>query len=199
MSMGVDFSTFKELTPQSRVKELKKLVNSLRKEIEDRDNDIKQAEHLLAIANDEQTVLEKAIEHVDVPKPAKKEPKIEDIAQVATEEEPGHKINREEQLELEKLLATSPPRSDELLHRVAHRPVNELYSELKNIYDRQQETGLEMKEDRDRIYAIRKGFEIKREDGYKPAKKDQHIMTAGEEMANTMYSDGSGGTYKSNP
>jgi len=182
--MGTDFNALKDLTPERRVKELQKLIDFLRKGIQESENDIKDAEHLLVIAEDEAQV----IEQVSVPET----PKIEEIA-----EESG-RLALGEQRELEELLATAPPREEETLHQVAHRPVSELYGELKNIYQRQQDTGLESQQDRDMIYAIRKGFEIKRQDGYNPAAKDESLMTAAEQMADSMYTSATGG-YKRNP
>jgi len=184
--MGTDFNALKDLTPERRVKELQKLIDSLRKGIKENENDIKDAEHLLAIAGDEAQV----IEQVSVPETP--ESNIEEIA-----EESG-RLALGEQRELEELLATAPPREEETLHQVAHRPISELYGELKNIYQRQQDTGLESQQDRDMIYAIRKGFEIKRQDGYNPATKDENLMTAAEQMADSMYASATGG-YKRNP
>ncbi len=56
--MGIDFSGFKDMTPQKRLQELQKLIDNLKKEIDDRQKDIKNAEQLLAIADEEARVLE---------------------------------------------------------------------------------------------------------------------------------------------
>ena len=137
--MATDFSIFKDLAPERRVTELQKLINNLKKDIEERQDEIRQAEHLLALADEEARV----IEQVEVPEtktgPRRKPEKIEALEEKAEEK----KITREERLELERLLATAPPRSEDLFHKIAHRPINELYSELRNIYDRERQTGVE--------------------------------------------------------
>jgi hypothetical protein len=49
------------------------------------------------------------------------------------------------------------------------------------------------------LYAIRKGLELKREEGYAPATaKDKHLMTEAEQWAEEMYKGGAG-TYKRTP
>jgi hypothetical protein len=190
--MGIDFSGFKDMTPQKRLQELQKLIDTLKNEIEDKQKDIKSAEQLLAIADEEARVLEQ-VEVPEIRAPARGRAKeIEERIETKEEKIIGR---RAEQLELEKLLATAPPRSDELFHRVAHRPVSELYGETKKIYERQKDTGVETAQDREMIYAIRKGLEIKKEEGYKPAGTAKHLMTAAEQMAESMYQGGAG-TYK---
>jgi len=198
-----DFQAFKNLTPERRITELQKLVSNLKKEIENNQEDIRQAEHMLALADQES----RQLEQVKIPKaPArKKEKKAVSIEELTTtpEEVEEKGISTEEQEELEKLLATSPPRSDELFHKVAHRPVEELYGHLRNIYDREKTTGIETQQDRDTVYAIRRGLEEKKKDmeggQYKAGKKAQHLLTTTEQMANTMYHGSAQQTYKSNP
>ncbi len=196
--MAIDFEPFRKLAPERRMQELQKLVDSLKKEIDERQDDIREAEHLLALADEETRLLEQ----VEVPE-ARTAPrrqratKIEEIGIEAAEEKKG-RLTREEQTELEKLLATAPPRSEELFHRMAHRSLAEMYAEEKKIYERQKETGIETAHDREMIYAIRKSVEIKKEEGYKPAGTAKHLMTAVEQMAESMYQGGAG-TYKRNP
>ncbi len=196
--MGIDFNIFKDLPPERRARELQKLIDDLRKEIGERQDDIKRAEHFLALADEEARLLEQ----VEVPEaktaPRKKPEKI-DALEEKTEE---RKLTREEKLELEQLLATAPPRSEDLFHKIAHRPVQELYSELRNIYDRERSTGIETENDRLRIYSIRRGLEEKKKDmeegQYKPARQAKHLLTAAEQMAENMYQGGAG-TYKRTP
>jgi len=195
--MAVDFEQIKQLVPERRVKELQRLIEKLKKDIEDKQDYIKESERLLALADEEARILEQM--QIPETKPApKKTAKIEErITELTelTEEKEEKRITREEQIELEKLLATAPPRSPEVLKEVARIPVEELYGELHRIYNRQKETGVETREDRELVYAIRKGFEIKREEGYKPAEKKKHMMTAAEQMAQDMY-ESTSTTYK---
>jgi hypothetical protein len=194
--MGIDFSDFKDMTPQKRLQELQKLIDNLKKEIDDRQKDIKNAEQLLAIADEEARVLEQ-IEVPEIRAPTRgRTMEIEERVETKEEKKAGR---RAEQLELEKLLATAPPRSENVLHQVAHRPVQELYGELRKIYERQKDTGIETAQDREMLYAIRKGMEIKKEEGYAPAtQRAKHLMTAAEQMAESMYQGGAG-TYKRTP
>ncbi|MBW2970137.1 hypothetical protein KY319_03370 [Candidatus Woesearchaeota archaeon] len=182
--MATDFAPFKKLAPERRIQELQKLIDNLRKQATQIQDEIKEAEHLLILADDEARVLE----HMEVPE-------IKEIKKGKPEAKPAKK--RMADLELEELLETGP-RTPELLHEVAHRPVHELYQELRSIYDRQKETGIETRQDREMLYAIRKGFEIKKEEGYKPAPTEKHLMTAAEEWAEQMY-QGTAGTYKRTP
>ncbi len=197
--MGTDFGMFKDLAPERRAQELQKLINNLKKEIEERQDDIRQAEHFLALADEEARVLEQVAVPEVKTAPKRKPEKIEALEE-KTEAKPEQKrLTRTEQQELEKLLATAPPRSDELFHRIAHRPVQELYGELRNIYDRERSTGVETARDREMVYAIRKGLEEKKKDmqegEYKPARQAKHLLTAAEQMAENMYQGGAGG-YK---
>lgn len=171
--MHVDFSEFTKLTPERRVKELQELIEDLKKQITQSQEDIKTAEELLLRADEEARVLE----NITIPERDKKAKTVEELTTPET-----LKPTRE----LEDLLATAP-RKEETIHQLAHTPVSELYAEIKNIYQRERETGLETQQDRDKIYAIRKGLEIKKEEGYKPSTKDQHLMTAAEQMADAMY------------
>ncbi len=197
--MAIDFSQFKDLTPERRARELQKLIDNLKKEIDDRQKDIKEAEQRLASADEEARI----IEHVSVPE-ARRIPEKEKKATVeekvaVAEEKPKQPIRtKEEQVELEKLLATAPPRSDQLFHKFSQVRVEELYGALRGIYNREKSTGIEREKDRELVYAIRKGIEIKKEEGYTPAKKDKHLMTAAEQMADSMYNS-AGSAYKGNP
>jgi len=197
--MGTDFSQFKDLTPERRIRELQKLIDNLKKEIEDKQKEIGEAEKLLALADEQARLLEQVEIPETKPIPRRKAAGKTETIEEKTEEKPQRRITREEQIELEKLLATAPPRSEELFHEFAHRRVEELYGELRRIYDREKTTGIETEKDREMIYAIRKGIEIKKEEGYKPAnKRSEHLMTAAEQMAENMYQGGAG-TYKRTP
>ncbi len=200
--MGVDFSIFKDLTPERRAKELQKLINDLKKEIDERKDDVRQAEHFLALADEEARILEQ----IEVPEaktaPKRKPEKIEALEEKTEEAPKERRLSREEQVELEKLLATAPPRSEDLFHKMAHRPVTELYSELHKIYDRERQTGIESSRDREMVYAIARGLEEKKKDmeegQYKPARQAKHLLTAAEQMAESMYQGGAG-SYKRTP
>lgn len=192
--MGIDFSQFKDLTPERRARELQKVIENLKNEIEDRQKDLKDAEKRLAEAYEEARI----IEHVSIPET--KQPKIKETIEEKTEEKP--KRTRDEKAELEKLLATAPRRSQEVVEQVARRPVQELYGELRKIYQREQQTGLETSQDREMLYAIRRGLEEKKKDvqegQYNPGAKAKHLLSAAEQMADSMYNS-AGGTYKTNP
>jgi len=195
--MGVDFEAFKGLTPERRIQELQKLIDKLKKDIKTQQEEIQQAERLISVADEEA----RALEQVEIPKPVsvakkKKAKRIEEITAEPEIEEAG--ISREEEIELEKLLATAPPRSDELFHKVAHRPVAEIYTELRSLYERERETGIETHEDRERLYALRRGLEKKKEEGYvPPTAQAKHLLTAAEEIAEGLYKGGAG-SYKRN-
>ena len=193
--MATDFEPFRKLAPERRMRELQNLIEELRKEIDERQNDIREAEHLLTLADSEARVLEQ----IEVPATKPLRVRREGIEEKA--EEKPERLTREERLELEQLLSTAP-RSEQLIHNIAHRPVSELYSELHKIYSRQQQTGLESQRDRDAIYAIRKGLEVKGEDmregEYSADKQAKHLLTAAQQMAEGMYQSGAG-TYKRSP
>ncbi len=192
--MATDFEQFKELTPERRIKELQKLVDKLKEDIKEKEDDIKQAEHLLALADEESRLLEQVEVPETKPAKARKKEALEEKA-----EEKPERLAKEEKTELEKLLATAPPR-EELVHRVAHMPSDALYSAAKEIYDRQKTTGLETAQDREMIYAIRKGLEIKKEDmqegQYRPATKAKHLLNAAESMTESMYKGAGEGWYR---
>lgn len=183
--MAVDFESFKKFTPERRITELQNIIDRLKKQIEEKEEEIKEAEHLLVMADEEARMLEQ----VEIP-----EQKIKGRIEEKLEEK---EVKRLKDLELEELLATAP--KEQAFHEVAHRPIEDLADELKKIYNRQKETGIEKQEDREMLYAIRKGFEIKREEGYAPATaKDKHLMTEAEQWAEEMYKGGAG-TYKRTP
>jgi len=181
--MAVDFEEFKKLVPQDRVRELQKLLDQLVADIKDKEGEIREAQHLLSLAKDESAVLEQ----VSVPE-ATKGPELEEIT----------KEKEEERTPLEDILVKAAPK--EAAHEVAHRPIQELYSELRSIYDRQSQTGIETAADRNVIYAIGRGLEEKKRDieagQYRPAEKAAHLMTAAEEMAENMYKGTTKSMYK---
>ncbi|VVB80817.1 Uncharacterised protein [uncultured archaeon] len=184
--MAVNFEAFSQFTPERRIDELQNLIEKLKKEIEERREEIKEAEHLLVLADEEARMLEQ----VEIPESKQIKGKIEEKLE-------EKEVKRLKDLELEELLATAP--KEQAFHEVAHRPVEDLADELRKIYDRQKETGIEKREDREMLYAIRKGFEIKREEGYAPATaKDKHLMTEAEQWAEDLYKGGAG-TYKRTP
>jgi len=188
--MGIDFGSVKKLPPEKRVEALKQVLDKLNEEIEERQEDVKTAQHMLTLAEDERRVLEE----VEVPKartapairarPVREEAKtVEELAEKEELRQPLEKIQ-----ELEKLLATAPPRSDELIHRIAHMRSEDLYAMTKSIYERQQSTGIETEREREMIYAVKRGFEVKREEGYKaPDAKAEHLQTEGEKWAEKLY------------
>jgi len=190
--MGTDFGQFKDLTPERRARELQKLIDNLKKEIEDRQKDIKEAEQRLSAADQEARLLEQ------IAVPETRQVKRKETIDEKTEEKPK-KVTNDEQAELEKLLATAPRRPQEVVEQVARRPVQELYGELRKIYQREQQTGIETERDRLMLYAIRRGLEEKKKDvqegQYSPGAKEKHLMTAAEQMAESMYNS-AGGTYK---
>jgi len=190
--MTIDFSQFKDLTPERRAQELQKLIDNLKKEIDDRQKDIKEAEQRLAAADEEA----RRLEQIEVPEA--RQPRKETSIEERTEEKP----KRAQEAELEKLLATAPRRSQEIAEQVARRPVQELYGELRKIYQREQQTGVETSQDRELVYAIRRGLEEKKKDvqegQYNPGAKAKHLLSAAEQMAESMYNS-TGSTYKGNP
>ena len=197
--MAVDFEQFKNLTPEIRIKELRKLVDNLNKEIEQKHEEIRNAEHFLVQADEERRRLEQ-VRIPEVPKVKVKAKKVTIEEITAPEEEiEERRITREEELELESLLATSPPRKDELIHQAAHRPVEEFYNAFSTIYNRQKETGIETPEDRQKVYLLMKSWEEKNKEYHPAGAKAQHMKTAVEQMSESMYQGATGGTYKTNP
>lgn len=189
--MGIDFEGITKLPPEKRVEALKQVLDKLNEEIQERQEEIKQAEQMLTTAEDEQRVLEE----VEVPKqtkaaatrarPAREEAKtVEELTEREEVRQPLEKLH-----ELEKMLATAPPRSEELFHKIAHMRSEDLYAATKSIYETQRQTGVETEKQREMIYAVRKGWEVKREEGY--VAKAKHLQTAGEEMAEKMYKSAS--------
>ncbi len=178
----VDFDDIKRMAPERRVDALKELIDSLNHDIKQRQAEIQTAFHLLEVAEREIDVLE------EIQLPKKKESLAEKIGE-KEEEKPE---------QLEDLLRTAP-RTPEAIERVAHTPINELYSEIRNIYNRQSETGIEQADDRDRLYALQRGLEEKKKDvqegHYTPAQNAQDLLSKAEEIVDTMYKK-PGDSYK---
>ncbi len=172
--MAIDFDDIKRLAPEKRVKALKQVIEELQKEITERQKDIEQAEQILELSEEEERVLEE----IEIPKEEKKL-----TAKIKEEKPKLEPANR-----LEEILETAP--KTEAVHKVAHIPVNELYQELKNIYQREKETGIETREDREKLYLIMQGLKVKKEEGYVP--KESHLMSRAEQIAESMYKSGAG-------
>ncbi len=172
--MTIDFEGIKRLAPEKRVKALKEVMEELQEEITERQKEIEQAEQLLSISEEE----EKVLEEIEIPKEEKK------LARKIQEE----KLKREPANRLEEILETAP--KQELIHEVARLPVSELYKELKDIYQREKQTGVETQEDREKLYFIRQGLRVKKEEGYVP--KERQLMSRAEQIAEDMYKSGAG-------
>ncbi len=183
--MAVDFEEFKNIAPERRTRELQKLINTLKKEIAEKQREIREAEHLFILADEEARLLEQ----MEVPETAiETTPRQKESATI--EKLAGEKKEKDEKALLERLVETIP-RKEELFREVAQIPIQELYSELKTVYQREKSTGVETAQDRNMIYAIAKGIEEKRknvESGqYSPTQKSRHLLSAAEEIAQNMY------------
>lgn len=186
--MPTDFENLKKLVPEQRVQELKKLINKLREEVEEKERDIQQAEQLLTLAHEEHQALRKI--RRDERKTTLEE-KTQPEEQTGTLEETAAEAPRID-TELEQLLQTRPPTGDDLWYRqIAQQPIQDMYQELRTIYNREAATGIETDADRERIYKLRRGIEAKKHDietgEYKASAKAKHLLTAAEEMAENMY------------
>lgn len=189
--MAIDFNEIKQQVPEERLKvleqvieDLKKTIATKQKEIQQAEQDIKTAQELLIKADQEQRILEQ----VRTPE-TKKQETIEEKTQTAPP--------KQEQ-KLENILS-NPVTKPEQLQQIAQRPIAELYSELNRINEKERQTGIETQQDREAIYAIRRGIYEKKKDvqegSYKPTEKAMHLLSAAEQRADSMYNNASS-SYK---
>lgn len=165
--MGI-LDDIKKLPPEQQAKELQKFIENTRKEIEQKNAEIKQAEQILSEATRDTEVLERKQRdtlETSVTKETKKEtPALE-------------KIVNEKKLDL------------------AKAPLRELDRRLDEIYQRQREMGIETPKDREDIYAIRKSVyekEVAIQRGtYRPRPEDRELFGEVKEHANTLYKQSS--------
>lgn len=165
--MGI-LEDIKKLPPEQQVKELQKFIENTRKEIEQKNAEIKQAEQILSEATQETEVLER---------------KQRDTLETSVTKE-----TRKEGPALEKIVNEKKP-------DLAKATLRELDRRLDEIYQRQRETGIETPRDREDIYAIRKTVyekEVAIQRGtYQPRPEDRELFGEIKEHANTLYKQSS--------
>ncbi len=173
--MPTDFEPFKRLPPETKVIELRKLITVLKKHIDEHQRDIRTAESLLNLAEDEQKVIEQETERAETRKVKGKE---------TAEAKPA-------QEELEKIVGREDTK--QRIEETARRPLSELYQELRSIYQSQQKTGIETQEQRDRVYELSRGLYEKRKDmeegTYKSGEQQKHLLTSTEQLISAIYQD----------
>lgn len=168
----IDFASIEKLSPDKRLQTLKKLIEELQQELRERQAQIETAIAMLKTTEKEVELIEK----VEVPKV--KEVKIEELFKPA-----------EGGLE-EKARAMEFDLRREI-RETSQRPIEEIYRELKTIYQQQQKTGVETEEQRIEVYINRKALEEKRQairkGEYSPTEKAEILFTATEELIKRMY------------
>jgi len=177
----IDFRQIKKLPPEEKIKvlkriedELNKLIETRRKETEENNKEIAEAEELLKEAKNEFRVLE------EIQLPELKKVEIEKLFRPKEEKDEG----------LEGIAAKAPiaelaerqARIDEL----SRKPMEELYNAVIGMRKDIEKTGVETlyhqektEEISEAIYEKRKAMENKE---YNPTAKARHMMTAAEEM-----------------
>jgi hypothetical protein len=151
---------------------LRQLIEELQKDIREKQIQIETAVNLLRTTEREVALIEK----VEVP--ITKEVRIEELFKP----EEGGLEARAREIDL---------RLREDIRETAQRPIEEIYSELKNIYQQQQRTGVETEEQRAEVYVARKALEEKRQatqrGEYAPSEKAETLFTATEDLIRRMY------------
>jgi acyl-CoA reductase-like NAD-dependent aldehyde dehydrogenase len=188
----IDFRQIKKLPPEEKIKvlkriedELQKLIETRRKETEENNKEIAEAEELLAEARNEFRVLE------EIQLPELKKVEIEKLFRPKEERDGRGTAGKEEEDEgLEGIAAKEPAaalaerqaRIDEL----SRKPMEELYQTTIGIRKEIEKTGVETiyqqskaEEISEAIYEKRKAIESKE---YNPSARARHMMTAAEEM-----------------
>jgi len=205
--MAVDFSKIENLVPEEKVKTMQKIIEDLKKQIQEKQKEIKQAEEeiktaetILEKADDEQRILELRAEQdlkISQKQFGKKDNEQKSDKKIEKDKTSTlEKINDTNQEEiprmeerLEEIISTAPVKK--AIEQIAQKPIDNLYNEMRRIYRREKETGIETQKDREILYVIMKGIEEKKQDvnegTYKPTEKARHLMTAAEEMAENMY------------
>src|SRR3989344_6948464 len=182
--MSTDFEPFKKLPPETRVGELQRLIVNLKKHIENHQRDIRTAETLLAVASDEQKVLEQ-----EVGKVAEIQTKYKTSIPKDIQEQTKILAAKLPAQPLEGIVGVEPSREP----RPAERPLSEFYQSVRTIYEAQRQTGIETYEQRQQIYEIHKGLEEKRRDieqgKYRPGERQKHLLTTTEQLLGNIYHD----------
>ncbi|MBD3362019.1 hypothetical protein GF358_04490 [Candidatus Woesearchaeota archaeon] len=172
----IDFTQIKKLPPEEKIKvlervegELKTLIEKRKKEIEEKNLEIENAEELLQEAQNEAKVLEEI-----------KTPEIKKV-------DIG-KLFHPEEKDLEGIAATAPSEAEKKaqIEELSKQPVQELYNTVVGIKSEIDKTGIETLYQQEKIeqinealYEKKKAVENKQ---YNPTKKARHLLTAAEQM-----------------
>lgn len=183
--MPIDFDAICALVPEQRADELKKIIEDLTREIDERQEDLEEAQRLLTLCLEEQV----ALNVVRNPTPASLEEDFDEDVEGGDLESVAAQAPRQD---LEDVVQARPPTPQEALYsRTEERPIAELYQELRGIYDREAATGVQTEQDRERLYELQRGLSAKREDiesgEYKPDERAAHLLTTAERILKDMY------------
>ncbi|PIN74493.1 hypothetical protein COV18_07615 [Candidatus Woesearchaeota archaeon CG10_big_fil_rev_8_21_14_0_10_37_12] len=162
--MAIDFNSVKDLPPEQRAEEIRKIIELLKKEIEEREEDIKTAEHLIGIAENESIVIERE--------------ELSGLLKTTTKKE------KPLEKELETLIQQERVQRDEI-QQLAKRPIAEIYTEVRAIYANTQQGNLS-NQDKDRLYTISQIVYQKQKDieqgKYNAGNQAGHLLNAAEEL-----------------
>ena len=173
-----DFSKIKKLPPEKRIEALKKLEKELQDLIEERRQEIEEAEKLLEQSEEEMQIL------LQVETPKSKALKVEDLWE--------RKEKRKEEQDLEKIAREAPVQretkfdDDVYINNLKQKPINDIYSRITGIYQEVKETGIITADQENALGLFQQALYRKEKDiehgVYEAGKKTWHQLTASEQI-----------------
>jgi len=170
-----DFKWLENLPPERKEEELKKHINQLRREIKSKEEEINEAEGLLARAQEDVRVLES----IEVPKA---KPISSDFVEMRTAPKTKEP--------LEEMLDEAVVEERHRVEEMAQMPMQQIYQSIKEIYN-EQAVQKEVYKKQEELYLLQRAIDKKKEDidkgEYSPTEKAEHLMSASERMVKSMY------------
>lgn len=152
-----DLDKIRKLPPDKRIKALEELKEEIQKLIEERKKEIEDAQFLLEEAEDELKVL------LEIETPKAKKIVIEDL--FTRDEKAKEKVEELERIAREEGPSRARP-TEELVYinSLRQKPVDDLYNKVMDVYKQISHTGIETLEQRKTIDSVKEAIYLKEKD-----------------------------------
>ena len=172
---NIDFEQIKRLPPDQRVKVLQELQAQIEKLINDRKNEIEQAQELLARAKEELSVLE------EIETPKQKQVNVEELFETGSKEKSNEKSGLEHIARKEII-----PAPDVLKAQFEQKPIADIYQRMNEITADIRNTGIVTHYQENWMRAAQYEMQdrekaIERNQNH-PTEKSQHMLSAAEKI-----------------
>ena len=175
----IDFDALKKMHPELRVEKLREAREEINKFIEEKKQEIDEAEEMLTQAEQELSLLEQV-----------KVPKQRDITVEELLEERREQPRQELEGIAREATRFTPEQQAQYVQELARqRSADQIYHEVKQIYQEVKETGILTPENQLKIYNREQALQEKEELYKRQGKKPWTAMTAAEQIIESLKSE----------